>query len=49
MKPGARPARALPVGAQIHFSWPKWDNGLEVLSVLQNGGDKRRLSGAGRT
>jgi len=48
MKPGARPARALPVGAPIHIGGPLRNNGWVALSVLQSGGEKRRLSRAGR-
>jgi len=49
LKPGARPARALPVGARMHISGSIQNNGWVALSVLQNGGEDRRLSRAGRT
>jgi len=49
LKPGARPPRALPLGAQSHLSGPIRNNGWVALSVLPNGGAKRRLSRAGRT
>ena len=47
-KSGARPVRALSVGAKLNFSGPMRNNGWVALSVLQNGGEKRRLSRAGR-
>jgi len=49
MKPEARPAQALPVTAQIHFSGPLRNNGWMAPSVPQSGGEKRRLSRASRT
>jgi len=48
LKPGARPARALPVGAQRHLSEPRRNNGWVALSVLPNGDEKRWRSRAGR-
>jgi len=48
MKPGARPARALPMGAKIHISGLMRNHGLVALRVFPNGGEKRRLSRAGR-
>jgi len=47
LKPRARPARALPVGAERCISRPMRYNGWVALRVLQNGGEKRRLSGVG--
>jgi len=49
LKPGARPARALPVGAQRHISGRLRNNGWVALSVLPKGGERRLLSRAGRT
>jgi len=49
LKPGARPARALPMGVKMHIRGRMQNNGWVALSVLQNGGEKRRLSGADRT
>jgi len=48
MKPGACPARALPMGAQRHLCGPMRNSGLVALSVFPNGDEKRRLSRAGR-
>jgi len=48
MKPGARPARALPMGAKMRISGLMRNHGLVALSVLPNGGERRRLSRAGR-
>jgi len=42
IKPEARPARALPVGAQMHFSGPTRNHGWVALTVRQNGGEKHR-------
>jgi len=49
LKPGARLARALPVGSTMHFNGPMRNNGWVALRVLPNGGEKRRRSRAGRT
>jgi hypothetical protein len=45
LKPGARPARALPVGAQAPFTRPTRNNRWVTLNVLKKGGESTGCHG----